>query len=440
MTVRREDRRRRPVLGQGRRYIDPDAPPPPAPAPARSGAPRKRTQGRSAAAHHATLAQQTSVVRPDRRVRRSCAPAPCSASGTSTSPRSRPTSRMRQTRLTALQGRHRARASRPRAGCRSSRRRSTELEAAAREPARGAAGGEGRRRHPAPPAGAGHAVEPVDSALHAAAAVQQALYAEVPFKLQAEGTYPQPRARSSTGSASSRESSTSATSRSRRSRSRSRTPPSSPSASATTFVLQEGGGAEKGAAHACRSSRRCEVSDVMMTTILLCGLCRVRRRGADARGADRRRQRRRRPQPAQRRRRPSGRRRRPAGAPPAPVTRTTRRGGAIRSSACSAAATIRSTRRRGRPGVPGLLIERSHGEGHRPRPRRVHRDDSGARQQDLHRPQRATDCRRHGEVDHPGRVVFSQDVNDPLSLVKQREVPKAVRSRRPRWTAERRQR
>jgi hypothetical protein len=26
------------------------------------------------------------------------------------------------------------------------------------------------------------------------------------------------------------------------------------------------------------------------------------------------------------------------------------------------------------------------------------------------------------------KVVFSQDVNDPLSLVKQREIPKAVRS------------
>ena len=111
--------------------------------------------------------------------------------------------------------------------------------AAPREPQAGAARGEGRRRHPAPHPGAGDAVEPVDSALHAAGS-RCSRRSTPRFR-----TACRPKGRTTTSgsssiaSASSRESSTSA-----RSRSSAKTPPE-PDATiiaecvATTFVLQE---------------------------------------------------------------------------------------------------------------------------------------------------------------------------------------------------------
>ena len=59
---------------------------------------------------------------------------------------------------------------------------------------------------------------------------------------------------------------------------------------------------------------------------------------------------------------------------------------------------------------------------------RLHRDDSGAGQQDLHRAQRRPLLDGAVKTITQDGVVFSQDVNDPLSLVKQREVPKRVRA------------
>ena len=95
---------------------------------------------------------------------------------------------MRQTRLTALRAdvakgqRHGASAAAvPIAGQPSSR--------AAREPPPGPAGREGRGRHPAPHRDARHEIEPGDPALPAGKVVQQKLYAEIPYKLEAEGTY-----------------------------------------------------------------------------------------------------------------------------------------------------------------------------------------------------------------------------------------------------------
>ncbi len=142
----------------------------------------------------------------------------------------RPTSTSRQTRLTAL----RADISKGVATARrlpqfQSRGRGTG--AAARESSRGAAGAEGRRRHPAPRSGAGDAVEPEHSALHAAGAEAGSDVRGAAVQAAGRGHLPQPRDCSSIASASSRESSTSARSRSNRGSRRTQPRASKPSAS-----------------------------------------------------------------------------------------------------------------------------------------------------------------------------------------------------------------
>ena len=55
----------------------------------------------------------------------------------------------------------------------------------------------------------------------------------------------------------------------------------------------------------------------------------------------------------------------------------------------------------------------------------VRGDGPGTRQQDLHRAGRRPAARRTDQAITADAVVFSQDVNDPLSLIKQREVRKS---------------
>ena len=80
--------------------------------------------------------------------------------------------------------------------------------------------------------------------------------------------------------------------------------------------------------------------------------------------------------------------------------------------------------RRGR-GTDG---RRDHGARRAREPRRAHRDDQGAGQQDLHRAPGRQVRRRHDSIDHAAGLVIVQEVNDPLSLVKQREIHKLLRS------------
>ena len=101
----------------------------------------------------------------------------------------------------------------------------------------------------------------------------------------------------------------------------------------------------------------------------------------------------------------------------------------------------RSVREPGRPrqpiprtsaapgGIAGLLVDEVDGQGRHPRHRRLPRDGPGTRTTRptssaaaiASRTARSRRSRKDG-------VVFSQDVHDPLSLVKQREVPKRVRA------------
>ena len=106
---------------------------------------------------------------------------------------------------------------------------------------------------------------------------------------------------------------------------------------------------------------------------------------------------------------------------------TSRTAAAIRSSACSAAVS-RPTSPTARPGgLSGLLIGEVTVKG-------VLRDRSGFMAM-LQAPDNKTYVVRVGDKLFDGsvksisqeQVIFSQNVNDPLSLVKQREVPKPVR-------------
>ena len=190
-------------------------------------------------------AQQTSVVRPDRRLRRRVGRRGLRLLELLRRPTCRRTSTLRQTQLDALSAditKGVATARRlPEFQAQVDRSRST-----AREPEGRAAGAEGRRRHPAPPAGPGDAVEPDASALHAAAAEAAAALRELPYKLHGRGLVPQPRRCSSIASASSRGSSTSATSRSRRSTQPEPNATIVADLTATTFVLQEAAPARGG--------------------------------------------------------------------------------------------------------------------------------------------------------------------------------------------------
>ena len=78
-------------------------------------------------------------------------------------------------------------------------------------------------------------------------------------------------------------------------------------------------------------------------------------------------------------------------------------------------------------GLPGLLVGEITVKGVIKGEGRVRRDCSGTGQQDVHRP--PGDRVMDGSVKSIAQdaVVFSQDVNDPLSLVKQREVRKTIR-------------
>ena len=282
-----------------------------------------------------------------------------------------------------------------------------------REPPRGAARGEGRRRHPAPRSGARDAVEPDDPALHAAAAVQQTLYAEVPFSSRR-------KARTTTSALffdriskfpriinvsdiSSRPS-------------RSRKPDATIVAEcvATTFVLQDGQAARKGKTTRAetavdRSRTRGVHADHSFSSRSSRpprpGAARPRGAGAGDAGASRR-----------------GAANRAPRARPAPAT--TPKAAAIRSSAWSAAATIRSTGDARRRASPDCSSARS-------RSRASSAAASGFIAM-IQAPDNKTYIVRSGDRLFDGAVktitqdgvVFSQDVNDPLSLVKQREVPK----------------
>ena len=90
----------------------------------------------------------------------------------------------------------------------------------------------------------------------------------------------------------------------------------------------------------------------------------------------------------------------------------------------SARSTSRTRRRAGGADGRRDLRARHHAE-----PRRARRDGAGARQQDLHRaPGRQARSTARSRAITPQGLVVVQEVNDPLSLVKQREVRKLLRS------------
>ncbi len=255
--------------------------------------------------------------------------------------------------------------------------------------------------------------------------VQQKLYAEIPYKLQAEGTYHNLGYFFDQISKFPRIINVSEISI------KAKTPPE-PNATimadltATTFVLQEAKAAPADAGARCRSSRRSE-SRPMTTTFRQIAFAAVACALAVVAARSRRRRRRRSHSHSRSRlpRLPSRSRRCAAGS--SRRTPISPKDAAIRSSACSRAAAIPRRRPTGRPVLPGLLINEIVVKG-------IVRDRSGFIAM-IQGPDTKTHIVRAGDKLMDGTVksitsdtvVFSQDVNDPLSLVKQREVRKAVR-------------
>ena len=241
---------------------------------------------------------------------------------------------------------------------------------------------------------------------------QQPLYAELPYKLQAEGTYHDlgalPRSDQQVPPDHQRQRDLDQGEAAASSRTR----PSSPNCVATTFVLQEGKPpAAKPVAQPAAQAMSHQRSPASPSTVAASG-SRDAAGGAGAAAAA---------APVEK------------PAPPRTVaarspTRST--DGAIRSSAWSGGARIRDIGDVRPAGLPGMLINEVSLKG-------IMKERTGFVAM-LQGPDKKTYVVRPGQRcstaassrSRQDAVVFSQDVNDPLSLVKQREVRKTLEIRR----------